>query len=238
MTWPARTWVDGELMTAALGNNYWRDPLADVRAGGLAISSQAANDFLYASGASQLTRLTGAAGVPTFTSGAWTMNQSIPIGQGWIWFTDTAPTGWLLCDGTNVVRATYGALNFLWGTAGYPYGAGNGTTTFTLPDFRQRIPMGKAASGTGNALAGTGGTIDHTHTGPSHTHAVDPPSTGSVGPSALIQLDVGTGSGVTTGSSSHTHNLDIASVTSGSGGTGVTGTNNPPYLVVNYIVKY
>ncbi|MBI1996528.1 MAG: hypothetical protein HYS66_08675, partial [Deltaproteobacteria bacterium] len=44
------------------------------------------------------------------------------------------------------------------------------STTFTLPDLRQRFVLGVAASGTGSTLGGVGGGIDHTHTGPSHTH--------------------------------------------------------------------
>lgn len=238
MTWPARTWVAGELVTASLGNNYWRDPLTDLRAGSLAIASQAANDFIYASSSTQWARLAAVEGsVPTFVGGVWTMATSAPTGAGAIWFTDTAPTGWLVCNGTNVVRASYGVLNFLWGTAGYPYGSGDGSTTFTLPDFRQKFGLGKAASGTGNTLAAAGGAIDHTHTGPSHTHTVDPVNTSSGGPSATTQIDAGTGSGVFVPTSTHFHDTDIASLSSGAGGTGATGTANPPYLVVNIIVK-
>jgi len=49
----------------------------------------------------------------------------------------------------------------------------NAGKTLTLPDMRQKFPIGKAAAGTGSVAGGTGGTIDlpHTHTGPSHTHA-------------------------------------------------------------------
>lgn len=72
----------------------------------------------------------------------------------------TAAAGRLLCDGTAVSRSTYAALFAAIGTA---YGAGNGSTTFNLPDLRQRFPLGKAASGTGATLGGTGGAIDHVH---------------------------------------------------------------------------
>jgi microcystin-dependent protein len=85
-----------------------------------------------------------------------------PVGAGALWFAATAPTGWLLCDGSAISRTTYAALFNVLGTT---YGAGDGATTFNLPDLRQRFPLGKAASGTGAALAGTGGAIDHTHTG-------------------------------------------------------------------------
>jgi hypothetical protein len=65
----------------------------------------------------------------------------------------TAPSGFLLCDGTAVSRTTYAALFAIIGTAS---GAGDGSTTFNLPDMRGRFPMGKKAAGTGSTLLGTG----------------------------------------------------------------------------------
>jgi microcystin-dependent protein len=64
----------------------------------------------------------------------------------------TVPTGWLLCDGSVKSRTTYAAL---WdvlrnGTSSSPYGNGDGSTTFNLPDLRGRIPMG---AGTGRNVA-------------------------------------------------------------------------------------
>lgn len=63
----------------------------------------------------------------------------------------TAPEGWLLCDGSAVSRTTYAALYAVIGTT---YGAGNGSTTFTLPDLRGRVVAGANAS---NALASKAG---------------------------------------------------------------------------------
>lgn len=99
----------------------------------------------------------------------------------------TEPTGWLFCYGQAVSRATYARLFAVIGTT---YGAGDGTTTFNLPDLRGRAMAGRddmggaAASrltnaGTGNpgingaALGAVGGTDRHTLTAaqmPSHTH--------------------------------------------------------------------
>lgn len=57
MAWTApRTWVAGELVTAAIGNTHWRDNFIELRAGGIAIALQAANDVIYASSATQLAR--------------------------------------------------------------------------------------------------------------------------------------------------------------------------------------
>lgn len=51
----------------------------------------------------------------------------------------TAPEGWLLCDGSAVSRTTYAGLYAVIGTT---YGAGNGSTTFALPDLRGNVPAG------------------------------------------------------------------------------------------------
>lgn len=72
-----------------------------------------------------------------------------------------APSGYLICDGSAVSRTTYANLFTILSTT---YGGGDGSTTFNLPDLRQRFPLGKATSGTGATLGGTGGAIDHTHT--------------------------------------------------------------------------
>jgi len=102
-------------------------------------------------------------------SGAGSIHETRLPGEIVAYGGGSAPTGWLLCDGTAVSRTTYAALFAIVGTN---YGVGNGSTTFNLPDLRQRFPLGKAASGTGNALGATGGAIDHTHSVPNHVHAI------------------------------------------------------------------
>ena len=111
----------------------------------------------------------------------------------------SAPTGWLLCDGSAVSRTTYANLFAVVGTT---YGVGDGATTFNLPDLRQRFPLGKAASGTGSTLGGSGGSIDLTLSVPAHYHGM------------------GTGADLNiTSGGAHTHSIDHdhASVTSGAG---------------------
>lgn len=61
------------------------------------------------------------------------------------WFSaSTAPLGWLVADGRAVSRTTYAALFAVVGTT---YGAGNGTTTFNLPDLRGQFIRGWDAAG-------------------------------------------------------------------------------------------
>lgn len=63
----------------------------------------------------------------------------------------SAPDGWLLCDGRTVSRTTYAAL---FAVIGATYGAGDGKSTFALPDLRGRVTAGANAS---NALASRAG---------------------------------------------------------------------------------
>lgn len=146
---------------------------------------------------------------------------------------ETAPTGWLLCDGSAVSRSTFDALFAAIGTA---YGVGDGSTTFNLPDLRQRFPLGKADAGTGDTLGGTGGDIDHVHdlaTTSSGAH-ITFASTGS--PAAFIERK-------TLGSWTATHQLSTGGASSGgnfTGGAALEGDSdigNPPFQVVNYLVK-
>jgi microcystin-dependent protein len=64
-------------------------------------------------------------------------------GEVKIWTTASAPTGYLLCNGAAVSRTTYADLFAVIGTT---YGAGNGSTTFNLPDLRGRVPAGIGAA--------------------------------------------------------------------------------------------
>ena len=82
--------------------------------------------------------------------------------------SNTAPDGWLFCNGFSHSRTTYANL---YSVVGDTYGAGNGSTTFNVPDLRRRFPLGFSdVSATGTAVGQTGGSFDHTHSGPAHTH--------------------------------------------------------------------
>lgn len=86
--------------------------------------------------------------------------DATPPGTLQMYAGSAAPAGYLLCDGSAVSRATYADL---FAVVGETYGAGDGTTTFNLPDMRQRFPLGLATSGTGSTLGEAGGAIDHQH---------------------------------------------------------------------------
>jgi microcystin-dependent protein len=98
----------------------------------------------------------------------------------------TAPTGYLLCDGSPISRTTYADL---FGVIGTTYGVGDGSSTFNLPNLQGNVPVGRKASDTQFDILGeTGGekshaliiaelaSHGHTFTGTAHTHTVDPTS--------------------------------------------------------------
>lgn len=84
-----------------------------------------------------------------------------------------APAGWLLCDGAAVSRA---AFSTLYGVIRDHFGAGDGSTTFNLPDCARRVPIGvggSVISGPSNTMGSTGGEETHqllTAEMPTHNH--------------------------------------------------------------------
>jgi microcystin-dependent protein len=141
--------------------------------------------------------------------------------------------GWLLCAGADINRTTYARLFAVIGTA---YGTGDGSSTFGLPDLRDRVLLGK---GTNNSTLGT--------------------ETGSAAASSVITNATGVTSTGTTGST--TNSLSLTSGTfatsakdsaTGSATTNVTNTAHThsipaltvpalattlPSSVVNFIIK-
>jgi len=142
----------------------------------------------------------------------------------------TAPTGYLLCDGSAVSRTTYAALFTAVGTA---YGTGDGTTTFNLPNGKGRSFFGLDSSQSEfSTLGKTGGqktVMAHSHgvTDPGHVHGVGASAQASLGGAGNVVVD---NNGVKiTGSS--TTGISIQSTGSGS-------NNLNPYFVGNWIIKY
>lgn len=78
----------------------------------------------------------------------------VPSGSVMAYAGATAPANWLLCHGQLVSRTTYAALFAAIGTT---YGAGDGSTTFALPDGRGRVLVGRDNMGgtAANRLAST-----------------------------------------------------------------------------------
>jgi len=175
--------------------------------------------------------LTGIEGIPTATI--------VP------WSSASVPSGFLECDGTAVSRTTYADLFAIVGTT---YGAGDGSTTFNVPDLQDNVAVGKSpgkalastgganttpvspagniAGSTANATLSTGQLASHSHPN-GYTRST---SGNSGGPGSLYPNPVSTGA---TGSGSgHAHNMSA-----NFSGTEVNPSVLQPYLTVIYIIK-
>ena len=87
-----------------------------------------------------------AGGLPNGTVTSDTLDSSAiyltaPAGAVCFVAQSTAPTGWLKANGAAVSRTTYAAL---FGALGTTFGAGDGSTTFNLPDLRGEFVRGWA----------------------------------------------------------------------------------------------
>jgi microcystin-dependent protein len=81
----------------------------------------------------------------------------------------TLPTGWLKCEGQEVSRSTYAALFAAIGTT---YGEGDKSTTFNVPNYIERVPMGAGTTNKLGAKLGTGTVSLTANQLASHTHVV------------------------------------------------------------------
>lgn len=170
----------------------------------------------------------------------------LPVGVILPYGGASAPSGFVLGDGSAVLRAgTYAALFAAVGTS---FGAGDGSTTFNLPDCRRRTFVGAGGSGTGtlaNTVGSTGGSETqsvtlstanlpaHSHglTGASvgsHTTGISIPSSGAhqhVGLSLLWDCNAGSVSGATAISGCGTSTTNSAPQFNPGSSTGVDGAH-------------
>ena len=132
------------------------------------------------------------------------------------------PSGWLICDGSAISRAEYPKLFLAIGTL---YGAGDGTSTFNLPNLKGRVSVGFDSAQTEfSVLGNTGGEKAHSLTADengAHTHEI----------SSYIYLD---------GSYLDLNASDIPCMyttsESASSGLGTAHNNLQPYIALNYII--
>lgn len=171
----------------------------------------------------------------------------------------SVPGGWLHCDGSAIDRTIYADLFAAIGTT---FGAGDGETTFNIPNLRGRNIIGLSSSETDfDVLGETGGEKRHTLTipeMPAHTHTITDvthahtatdsghthgyvnqaadQTVGGVFESAADQSDY-----------AQTTDVGYAQITVAPSYTGITGTNSTgggqshnvldPYMALRYIIK-
>jgi microcystin-dependent protein len=161
------------------------------------------------------------------------------------WGSTSVPSGFLECNGSAVSRATYAALFAVIGTT---YGAGNGSTTFNVPDLTDKTVLSRSNN---KALASTGGANTVVKTGtisgtvgsttlttcqiPSHAHNAvaskyNPMSCGMCACVGMVGNISSMNSGAAGGGGSHDHTLSANFV-------GNATSVLQPYLTLIYIIK-
>jgi microcystin-dependent protein len=101
----------------------------------------------------------------------------VPSGAVMAFAMNGAPTGWLAANGSAVSRTTYSALWTALGTTSSPYGQGDGSTTFNLPDLRGYFVRGSGTNSDGTE-SGTFGAKQSDEI-KSHTHTTGQTGTGT-----------------------------------------------------------
>ncbi|QRN84833.1 tail fiber protein [Clostridia bacterium] len=151
---------------------------------------------------------------------------SAPVGAILAIATPNIPEGWFECNGASISRTEYSEL---FESIGSTYGAGNGTTTFNLPDLRGRALVGVDASQSEFlALGQTGGDKGHTLTVaelPPHTHDI------------MMDSDTSPdgGTGATASEDSFNRTLSGGAMSTGDG---EAHNNLQPYMALRWIIKY
>ena len=223
-------------------NNAIRELMAQLR--DFQLGNQTSNQLSVAGGGTGLTSAGAAGNVLTSNGADWTTAAPnyVPTGGMMMWGTASAPFGYLLCNGAAVSRSTYSALFAILGTA---YGSGDGSTTFNVPDFRDRFPVGAGTTYSANSTGGSANAtlVSHTHTATStdagHTHNIQVSNLSGASVDDRLAgsgADYGIANVNDSGTNVKSSTASITTTISTEGSSG-TNANLPPYLGVYFIIK-
>lgn len=159
------------------------------------------------------------------TGGGMPTGDTFPIGAISPYAGSIAPTNWLICDGSAISRTTYADL---FNAIGTTYGAGDGSTTFNLPDLQGRVAVGKdTTQNEFDTLGETGGEKTHTLTideMPSHKHDM-----------RVRQNASSFSDGYPAGGNTYEYSESDYPIENTGGGQ--PHNNLQPYITLNYIIK-
>ena len=190
-------------------------------------------------------KLVGA--LPAISGANLTGIVSIPTGSLIDFAGASAPSGWVLCDGSAYDSVSDTSFADLYGVIANVYGGSDGTD-FQVPDFRGRVTIGRDNLGGSSAnvithanadtLGGTGGSethtlttselAAHTHNGAAHTHLVG------------MTNAAGTGTITHRGSGGQQATMTSGNTYPGAGystGSGSAHRNDQPWIAVTKIIK-
>lgn len=166
---------------------------------------------------------------------------TVPAGSLTSYVGAAAPSGWLLCDGSQVSQSTYSALYAIIGVNKFGTDTGG---NFFLPDLRGRVPVGKGTNGDvdvigdndGAALANRSPKHQHTVYDPTHDHAQWARYGGPPG-GAGIDLNVSTTWSTFYGWSRTTADPTNIKVNPQGTATSTSPIDAPSFLTLNFIIK-
>ncbi|GMM93126.1 tail fiber protein [Qipengyuania sp. MTN3-11] len=183
------------------------------------------------------------------SGGGGTSIVAVPVGAVIDYWGSTPPAGFLFAAGQAVSRSTYSALFAIIGTTA---GAGDGSTTFNLPDYRGRVSSGREnmalpastrlTSLSSSTLGATGGAQTHTLTTaqmPAHSHTVTDPGHTHSSPSSSGTAGVVNGFDdiAQTTSGTATTGSAATGITVASAGSGEAHNNVQPTIIANKIIR-
>ena len=193
---------------------------------------------LTVNGATQVNGDLTVTGTATIAGGI----SALPPGAVVPYAGGSAPTGFLVCDGTAVSRSTYSTL---FGIIGETYGVGDGSSTFNLPNLEGRFPMGATTPKPVGTTGGGTATLTEANL-PAHTHSTDTSATisiptqrangasGSETTQRLQRADSGVSS---PNNQDNEYSVTGLASTSGSTGSGTAFDVTPAFIALKYIIK-
>ena len=216
-----------------------------VAKGGTGLTTLTANNVILGNGTSTPSFVAPGSSGNLLTSNGTTWQSTapaaatgLPTGALMPYAGASAPTGYLLCDGSSVSSSSFLALHAVisntYGGSAYTGGAG---LNFTLPDLRGRLPMG-AGTGSGLNASGTGLPSGSAQTARTRgqwlgeeTHLLTTAELASHTHANTVGSSAGGSNSITGGMSAnenHSHYLDMSSY-NGSGNYTAVGLNGPQY---------
>lgn len=174
-----------------------------------------------------------------------------PVGTIQAYSAETAPDGWLVCDGSAVSRTTYATLFALVGSS---FGQGDGSTTFNLPDLRGRFLRGwangsaldpdadaRTAMNTGGNTADNIGSVQghafQTHTHIQNAHSHEQQAVNNDGAAGSARPAWGASVNTTPSATANTTATNQNASATGTNAQATTDETRPVNASVNFIIK-